>query len=159
MDRIPGCTRHRCSLPGQAELGRARWLCVCLLLLLSLPCAAAELSLQLSPLQSNDGVAHLTWEAPGDALVTLQQSSTPDFRQAKQLYRGNDTGSTITGLPDGTYYFRVGTAAARWSDPVRLEVSHHSLQRAFAFFALGLVVFLGTLGLVVYGARRQGKTS
>ena len=157
-----GCAHYCASLLRQPVRGCIRWLSACMLLWLSPPLAALDLDLQLSPSHSTDGVAHLTWQTPAAAPVTLQQGTSPAFREARLLYRGSDSGTTVTGLPNGTYYFRIGadpdgSGAIRWAEPVRLEVSHHSLQRAFAFFALGLAVFLGTLGLVVFGARRQDR--
>jgi hypothetical protein len=41
-----------------------------------------------------------------------------------------------------------------WSEPVTVTVAHHPLSRAVAFFTVGALVFLATLGLIVRGARR-----
>jgi len=121
--------------------------------------AATTFSLTVSPQESTDGVARLTWEAPKNTSIHIQQSRTENFQQAITLYRGNDTGTTITGLKDGTYFFRVGTDTGTkgdiaWEEATQLKVQHHPLTRAFGFFAVGVVVFLATLALIVTGSRR-----
>ena len=131
------------------------------LLALHIPAlAATPFSLTVTPQESNDGVARLAWDAPENTAVYIQQSRTEDFQQPATLYRGNDSGTTITGLKDGSYFFRVAADgvsidAFNWSDPVQLKVAHHTLVRAFTFFAVGVVVFMATLALVVSGSRRS----
>jgi uncharacterized protein (DUF2141 family) len=120
--------------------------------------ATTPFSLTVSPQESNDGVARLTWEVSGNQSVHIQQSRTENFREPVMLYQGNDTGTTITGLKDGSYFFRIGTdnnGDIDWGEPKQLQVAHHSLTRAFGFFAIGVVVFLATLALIVTGSRRQ----
>ena len=125
------------------------------------PCAAsATAAPELDPALSHDGVARLTWDVPDTASITLQQAPGIAFDQPTILYRGRDSGTTLTGLADGEYFYRIGihsdqSGDAQWSAPVRLEVSHHPLSRAWTFFAVGVVVFVATLGLVFLGSRRH----
>jgi hypothetical protein len=133
------------------------------LCLLVAPAAfAGNPSLELSPTTSTDGVAQLTWESPGDAEVTLQSSMNRDFARPKILYVGRDGATTLTGLSDGDYFYRVGIDSGKadgtqWSDVVHLEVRHHPMSRAWLFFSVGVLVFAGVLIMVVAGARHHGK--
>lgn len=135
--------------------------------------ATAQAALPVPQLDSGQttataGYFALSWQLPDAATplaVELQQAQRPDFAQAQTLYQGSDTASLRSGLADGTYHYRVRALAAdgtpgAWSTPVSVEVAHHPLSRALAFFALGAVVFIGTLGLILWGAyqTRQQET-
>jgi hypothetical protein len=101
-------------------------------------------------LQWHDGDQHVRFQ--------LQEADNPQFEQARQLYQGPDRARVITGRPDGEYYYRlrvlgVNGSTGDWSAPVRVEVQHHSLSRAFAFFGVGAVVFLAILIAIVVGNR------
>jgi len=132
------------------------------LLLATLPVsvlAADAFSLTVSPQESTDGVAKLSWNLPDTKVVVIQRSDNPAFQRAVTLYQGEDTGTTITGLADGNYYFRAGSGAMdsgeiSWGNSVHLRVEHHPLSRAFLFFGIGVVVFLATLALIIGGSRR-----
>ena len=84
----------------------------------------------------------------------------PAFSDPLVIYRGPDLATFLSGLPDGTFHYRIRaigpeeTAPGRWSSPVTLEVKHHSLRLAFLLFGLGAVVFLLTVGIVIQGNRR-----
>lgn len=136
-----------------------------LLLFLLLGTVAAECSenfeLVVSPTQSNDGAANISWSMTSDVAVHIQKSLDADFTVPATLYRGKDGATVITGLEDGEYHFRGRQALADgrfspWSDAVTLVVAHHSLTRAATFFSIGAVVFLATLLLILFGAKRQG---
>ena len=136
---------------------RARLLSVCLLLMAQAAAAAApEFVLGLSPEQSSNGVARLSWQMPAPQEVWLQQSADAQFNEPRLIYRGGDSASTLSGLPDGEYFYRLGglvDGEQRWGEPVRLVVEHHSMAEAWTYFAIGLVVFLATALLVFGGAR------
>ena len=136
-----------------------------LLLFLLLGAVAAEsednFELVVSPSQSNDGMANLSWSIAGGASVHIEKSPNPDFTRPVTLYRGKDGATVITGLVDGEYHFRGRQELpdgrfSPWSDPVTLVVTHHTLTRAVTFFSIGAVVFLATLLLILFGAKRQG---
>lgn len=117
---------------------------------------------------SDAGHIRLSWRFRDGALLNgalhseLQQAREPAFETAQTIYAGPDLASFVSGLPNGEFYFRVrarsenGAGAGAWSQPVLLNVQHHSLQLAFTLFGLGAVVFLATLALVFLG-NRQAK--
>ncbi len=118
--------------------------------------------ISLSQTISNDGVAVLSWPVIQQASVVVQKSQDPNFAQATTLYRGSDTASVITGLVDGEYYFRARSeypdgSFSAWSKTLSLSVEHHSLTKATLFFALGGIVFLATVLLITFGAKRGGE--
>jgi len=108
---------------------------------------------------STAGYFRLSWHDESSVEYVLQQSRSDSFNNARTLYHGRDQASVISGLADGHYYYRIGnTATGQWSDPLEVEVKHHTLTRAFGFFTLGAVMFLATLGVLIFGTQRQGRT-
>ncbi|MGM0552396.1 MAG: hypothetical protein ACQETK_01085 [Pseudomonadota bacterium] len=124
-------------------------------LLFCLPLAAgAQPAFDASPERSTDGGFTLAWEADGS--VVLEQATGPDHGDARIRYEGGDTSTVISGLPDGEYRFRLRAAEAdTWADEATVVVEHHSLTRAFGFFAVGAVVFLGLIGAILRGRPRD----
>lgn len=145
-DSIPGFWRDRLSL-----------LLICLLCWL--PSLSFAVELQTDTDLATAGYFQLQWHN-GDEHVRyqLQEADNPQFEQARQLYQGQDRARMITGRSDGDYYYRVrvldvnGSTGA-WSDTVQVQVQHHSLSRAFGFFAVGAVVFLAILIAILVGNR------
>ena len=126
--------------------------------LLSVPAAAA----QAPALTSNKTVAsagdfQLSWQGGGEgAVYQLQQAGPEGFAAPAVEYRGPDTATQLSGLPDGEYRFRIRVVEpnpSAWSESVSVQVSHHPLARALGFFGVGLVVFLATVMLIVRGSR------
>jgi hypothetical protein len=118
--------------------------------------------ISLSQTISNDGVAVLSWSLSQQTSVVVQKSQDPDFSQPTTLYRGSDSASVITGLMDGKYFFRARSeypdgSFSAWSETVSLSVEHHSLAKATLFFAIGGIVFLATMLLITFGAKRGGE--
>jgi hypothetical protein len=101
-------------------------------------------------LESNEGYYQLSWRA--EEPVRLVESPSPRFAAATVLYSGTDTGRVVSGKPDGVWYYRLESADGSrvLSEAATIAVRHHSLGRAFLFFAVGGVVFLATLGLIVF---------
>jgi hypothetical protein len=110
-----------------------------------------------SPTPSRDGVFQLTW--PDRGTVILEEAHRPDFSDAQPIYEGTDTATTLSGKADGDYYYRVRATLgdASRADEVRVEVRHHPLSRAFAFFSLGAAVFIATVILIAYGGRLEER--
>ena len=101
----------------------------------------------------------LEWDSAQDSLFELQQAASADFTHARLIYQGPDKASFVSGLEDGTYYFRVRAPGEAWSDPLTVHVQHQSLKLAFTLFGLGGIVFLLTVFVVVNGARRAAKNT
>jgi hypothetical protein len=114
---------------------------------------------------TESGYLKLSWhlDVPDDQLADytfeLQQSEDPAFSDPLVIYQGPDLATFLSGLPDGTFHYRIraigpeAAAPGRWSSPVVLEVKHHSLRLALLLFGLGAVVFLLTVGIVMQGHR------
>lgn len=120
--------------------------------------AAEPVTLSLNTSISSDGVAQITWQLPASSKIILEQSSFEDFSNAKIIYSGFDDATVLTGLLDGDYYFRArlhDDEESVWGPVVQLSVKHHSLMQAFTFFLIGLVVFVATLLLIVFGSKNQ----
>lgn len=115
-----------------------------------------------NPSHSTDGVYQLEWTGTGP--VRIDESTRPDFRGAVAIYEGTDRATTLSGREDGLYHYRLvllDRAARDGSGPpsIQVEVAHHPLSRALGFFTLGLVVFMSTVGLVVFGDRSATAAS
>lgn len=122
-----------------------------------LPLAAAEAPvLQTNQTVATAGDFRLSWRNGEGAVYELQQGGPQGFAAGRTEYRGPDTATQLSGLPDGDYVYRlrvVKPAPSPWSEPVTVEVRHHPLSRALGFFTVGLIVFLATVILIMRGAR------
>lgn len=107
---------------------------------------------------SNDGHIKLSWSLMESVDgYEIQQSTDPDFERSKIIYNGPDLATFISGLKNGTYYYRVRAKGSDWSNVITIHVRHHSLQLAFMLFALGGIVFLLTVFVVVKGTLQYSK--
>ncbi len=119
--------------------------------------AAESLTLSSSTSLSNEGYFVLDWPAsPTARSLALQQSEDREF--TNPLTRALDAvdAATITGLQDGTYFFRLTENDSVVSNTVSVTVQHHSLGRAGGFFLLGLVLFTVLVISILSGNRRAG---
>ncbi len=107
---------------------------------------------------STAGYFRLSWNtstSPQQSIeYELQQSKQIDFEFAKTIYLGPDTARVISGKQNGDYYYRIrsltsDSTTTPWSETVTVTVSHHSLQKAIAFFTAGAIVFLMTLIYII----------
>ncbi len=104
------------------------------------------------------GFASLSWQDSADGVVELQWRADADTTGGgdwKVLYRGTDNGSTITGLDEGTYQFRLVKSDGTVTAPLNFTVQHHSLALAFQFFGAGAVLFVILIGLLVWRGRES----
>ena len=112
---------------------------------------------------TNSGSVKLSWHsqsaAPSAANVEfeLQRATNRSFSDAHTYYRGPDLATYVSGLANGSYYYRIREIRntgqySVWSTPVEVIVEHHSLNLAFTLFGLGAVVFILTLVIVLKGA-------
>jgi hypothetical protein len=124
------------------------------MLLWQLPAGAEPVEIQSDAEVASAGFYQLSW-ATGATAIVLQEAETPDFASPRVVYRGADNARVMSGKSNGDWYYRARTAGSEseFGNVVKVTVQHHSLPRAFAFFALGAVVFLTTLGVIVKGAR------
>lgn len=149
------------SLSGDGVTGFLRdRIVIMVLLLLCLPSLAFAVELQADTEVATAGYYQLEW-GNADAVVDfeIQEADNPAFSNPDQIYQGPDRATVITGRSDGTYYYRArlmdeNGPAGDWSNTVKVQVKHHSLTRAFEFFAAGAVVFLAILIAILAGNRR-----
>lgn len=116
--------------------------------------AAAPWTLEASPDLSTDGVYQLRWKGAAGPVV-LEEAATEAFVAPRVVYRGEARATVVSGRASGIYHYRIrrpesGREAALALTEVTVE--HHSLARAFGFFAAGLFVFLATVWLVLGGS-------
>ena len=101
-----------------------------------------------------DSAGFFTLDWSGAERFELEQATGPDHADARIIYRGSDTSTTISGLSDNSYRFRIRAEGAEsWSDAAVVVVEHHALSRAFLFFALGAAVFVVLLLAIARGRK------
>ena len=136
-------------------------LIILLLILSCQPLAQAADAPGVSDFRSDSEVAtsgffRLSWQSGAE--VELQEWAGADPQAARPVYKGTDEAYFVSGKPDGTYGYRIRTLGeagpSSWAGPVVVTVRHHSLTRAWMFFALGAFVFLSILILIVRPAGR-----
>ena len=101
---------------------------------------------------SEDGTVTLSWEKPGSLEIELQQSDSSDFRKTTTRYKGADPASVITGLPEGTHYFRIADAStSEWSPPLAVKVEFFPRWKLWIILSIGAAVVLATMGTIIFG--------
>lgn len=136
------------------------------------PCAAGDTRFtapELPPdgkfFETNEGVVNLAWEGPEGATFELQQSPDPAFPEpgTGTRYLGPDPGSVISGLPEGTHYFRVrdvptnGTPG-EWSGPLEVRVEFMATKWVVTLLIFGAVVFFTTIATIITGHLRSRQS-
>ena len=125
----------------------------------------AAVSLESDSDIATAGYFQLQWEA-SETPTRLVESLDPAFKTSVVLYEGPDTARLISGKSDGNYFYRLERAGAEFaagnqaevvSNTLQVTVKHHSLVRAFTFFAIGAAVFAATLALVLFGGRNERR--
>ncbi len=120
--------------------------------------------------QTSSGSIKLVWNSSYDIDTTqvlermfeLEEGADSLFVSSNTRYRGPDLASYISGLPNGTFYYRVRELrptgfASEWSSAAKVHVEHHSLQLAYTLFGIGGTVFVLTVGVVLLGVRRATR--
>ena len=92
-------------------------------------------------LETHNGSQLLTWTG-GEEPFEMQQSLDADFTDTRVAYTGAMPSAHVSGLRDGTYYFRVRTQDTEaWSEPATVQVTHHPMTLVWPLLSLGGVVF------------------
>lgn len=102
---------------------------------------------------STAGYFNLSWSSDQSAPYVVQQSLDASFNQVKTIYQGADQATVMSGLPDGQYFYRMQASAGQWSEAIKVEVKHHTLEKAFAFFAAGAVMLFILVFVLIKGSR------
>jgi len=113
---------------------------------------------------TKSGHIKLIWRTDADVQYQyhLQTASQKDFKNSSTIYRGPDQATFISGLKNGSYYYRVraidpndqGKESA-WSSTIEVTVDHHSLTLAFALAGLGALVFIMTTVVLITGINKD----
>lgn len=101
---------------------------------------------------SDNGTVTLSWKKTDALEIELQQSDSPDFTETTTRYKGIDPASVITGLPEGTHYFRIADAStSEWSAPLAMKVEFFTRWKLWLILSIGGVVVLATISTIVAG--------
>ena len=120
------------------------------LTLLTLPTLVPAIELSSNTEVANAGYYQLSWKLADQEVVLLEESSSESFHIVKEIYKGKDTSTAISGKPNGNYYYRAKSLSSPdWSETVKVTVEHHSLNKAFIFFFFGLIVFASTCFVII----------
>lgn len=101
---------------------------------------------------SDNGTVTLAWEKPESLEIKLEQSYSQDFGETFTRYKGTDPASVITGLPEGTHYFRISeTGTPNWSAPLAVKVKFFPRWKLWLILSIGAVVVLATIAVIIIG--------
>ncbi len=147
---------------------------VCLLLAALAPCAApagaddvpaVRFDAPGARVDAGEGHVVLSWVVePADAApegleyeVQLVRSDT--FDGPERRYLGGNRALFVSGLEEGSHWFRVRAVAAdgragAWSDELEVDVAYPSAGYVAFLMAVGAVVLLATVAMIAFGHRR-----
>jgi hypothetical protein len=117
---------------------------------------------------SETGAFVIRWNgAIGARFRLVEASSEAAVPDGQVLYEGPQLASTVTGRPQGEYWYGVAelapdaaggeAAVTRWSEACHVRVEPYPLEIAGLFFAFGLAVSAATIALVVRGHRAHRR--
>jgi hypothetical protein len=99
---------------------------------------------------------------PEGEQVVLEQSDNPDFKQPVVRYHGPQPASVLTGLPEGTHYFRLRlVSSGTWSEPLATTVRFVPRGQLFLLLGAGAAVVALTVSTIIVGflKTREGGSS
>ncbi|WP_417320649.1 hypothetical protein [Emcibacter sp.] len=104
------------------------------------------------------GYVTLSWPEAAGLSFQLDLKTKDGWRS---LYAGGDRATTLSGLADGRYQFRLISdgAPAPADNGLTITVHHHPLTQALAFFGGGAVIFAILLILLIRGSRPEDANS
>lgn len=111
----------------------------------------------------DDGQITLSWESSHDSqVVELQQGSTDRFSDPVLRYVGADHGSVITGLPEGSHFFRIRALdadrqAGPWSKPFEVKVAYMERSQVIRLLIIGGLIVVSTVVAILAGHFRKGE--
>lgn len=118
------------------------------------------------PRLNTTGHIDLVWSVVPDsaqepAAYELQGSRTPDFPNPLTYYSGVDVRSFLSGLAEGSYFFRVRSLSeaagpGMWSEVLAVEVDYVDQWKVFVLMAVGLVCLIATVFIILRGSLRRG---
>ena len=107
-------------------------------------------TLKISDNGLSAGYMTLSWTPQEGKSVSIEKRSNDQWNS---IYEGLDSATTLSGLSDGIYEFRARFSDGSFSEILKLEVKHHTLEKAFSFFGLGALMFVILLLMIANGAR------
>ncbi len=117
-------------------------------------CAPASYAFSADLYVSDDGSAAgyvtLAWPDVSGKSFVLEEKKGQVWQE---VYEGPDRATTLSGLPNGTYGFRL--TADQGTHAIEVSIQHHSLARAWLFFAVGAGMFLLLVGMLLVGTRKN----
>lgn len=110
------------------------------------PVRAGHFLLQWKPVDAVSGADGLHY--------VVEQALSDRFNEPREIYRGPDRSTFISGLPNGNFFYRVKSTDGNWSEPLEVTVDHYSVTLALCLFAIGLLSFGAIVGVIWHGNRQ-----
>ncbi|MEM9446111.1 MAG: hypothetical protein AAGA18_12260 [Verrucomicrobiota bacterium] len=115
-----------------------------------------------SPIQTDQGHLVLEWpEASSTSEFIIEQSSNPDFSNAIVIYEGAANRTFISGLKEGSTYFRIKQQIARnqWSKPLTVQVNYPIRSKVTLLLTIGTIGLVATILAIIQGHLKARQTS
>lgn len=100
---------------------------------------------------TDEGKAMLVWR--GEPPFVVEQSETEDFAAAKPIYEGNAKNLYVTGLREGTHFFRVRGATGVTDPPLAVKAHYKPGWLVWTLMLSGLVILAATAVAILAGHR------
>lgn len=127
------------------------------------PVASAQDALKINDGESmgtvTAGYFGLQWgeNAEEGGVWKLERARSESFESPIVIYNGPDHGTFESGLSNGTYYYRL-IREGQTGPVYRVDVRHHSLNRAILFLGTGAIVFLALLFVLLRADRASAES-
>jgi len=102
-------------------------------------------------------------EEIGVRIYELQQSPTAEFETPRLLYKGPDTGTFVSGLPEGSTYFRIRDVTREespgpWSETLEVRVNYPAPWLVKTLVGFGTLLALILLTTIILGSRNARRS-
>ncbi len=105
-------------------------------------------TLNVSDNDYSAGYATLNWSSATGNMFELEENSEDGW---VVIYKGQDRATSLSGLPDGTYSYRLISDGIQVGETINFTVQHYSLKNAWAFFSMGAFMLAVLILVLIRG--------
>lgn len=105
-------------------------------------------TLNISDNDYSAGYATLNWSSATGDIFELEENIEDEW---VVIYRGQDRATSLSGLTDGTYSYRLVSDGIQVGETINFTIQHYSLRNAWAFFLMGAFMLAILIFMLIRG--------
>lgn len=105
-------------------------------------------TLTVSDYDYSAGYATLNWFTAEGNTFELKENKNNKW---VAVYKGQDKATSLSGLSNGTYSYRLTSDGRQVGETVSFTIQHYSLENAFMFFSMGAFMLVILIYMLIRG--------